>query len=53
MSMDQVENMAKGMRKSCLSKVPIDARKHFDQLKIISFLLHINIIFIYQFKHNY
>ncbi|XP_051169594.1 uncharacterized protein LOC127286969 [Leptopilina boulardi] len=24
MSMDQVENMAKGMRKSCLAKVPVD-----------------------------
>lgn len=27
MTMDQIENMAKGMRKSCLSKVPIDQRK--------------------------
>ncbi|XP_043470322.1 uncharacterized protein LOC122503727 [Leptopilina heterotoma] len=26
MTMDQVENMAKGMRKSCLSKVPIDTQ---------------------------
>lgn len=27
MSQDQVDNMAKGMRKSCMSKVPVDLGK--------------------------